>query len=264
MYRPKFSPKEALAAAIHGVIKLLMLQHGYDDNTADLEGAAIGGTVKRISIEKQTSIYSEIENAIKSAWIDIFSKEDYEYLSDDCKEELKKRVVSVENTFEIINANQPGSLLRSRIISILKQYTKWNGIELNTMARLMSDALLKEIYKIFDKDGILTLIARTDALLKNQNITIDRIRKLDDIQDSLQELSTDFYKQIEILQLIAHESQEHTDENLINKLREHCQNEDKKKGRLTEQSFIDFISSINVRRWNLAFNSSDSYRLSES
>lgn len=223
MYRLNFSPKEALAEATHGLLKIMMLQNGYDVDTADLVGAAIGGAVKGIGVEKQTTIYIEIEHAIKCAWIDILSKKEYEYLPDDCKEELK-RVVTTENLFELINSNQPRSVLRSRLIGVLKQYIDWNGIELNTSARFMSDTLLDAINIVLDKDGILALIAKTEALLKNQNITIDKIGKLDEIQDSIQELSAGFTRQIEIIQLLADQSKEHTEDVLINKLKEYSVN----------------------------------------
>ena len=224
MYRPTISPRDALAEAIRGLLKMLMIKHGYDDDTADLIGAIIGGAVKGIGIEKQTSIYSEIDYALKSAWVDILSKKEYETLPDDCKEELKKKVISTGNIVDIINANQPENILRSRIIDILKRYTKWNGIELNTLSRYMSDVLIKEINKTLDKDGILTLVAKTDALLKSQNITVDKIEKLDGIQDSIQELCAEFRRQIEIIQSIAHQTQEHAEDILINRLKNHCEN----------------------------------------
>ena len=94
MIKVGVSPKEAMAEAVHNVVKnFLVMRSGIDEQTADLVGASIGGALKGISIEKRKPIYQNIEVAVKNAWVDILSDVSYEELPEECIKELKQKVV---------------------------------------------------------------------------------------------------------------------------------------------------------------------------
>ena len=208
MIKVGFSPKEAMAEAVHNVVKnFLVMRSGIDEQTADLVGASIGGALKGISIEKRKPIYQNIEVAVKNAWVDILSDVSYEELPEECIKELKQKVVIAGTVLDIINAPQPENVLRNRIIRILKKYVSWDGNKLNTASRDMSSSILNAINSVINTNEILSLLTKIDALLKGQNITFKRMEELEDIiKKEVPQLYSRFEKAIETIGLLELQS----------------------------------------------------------
>lgn len=203
MIKVGFSPKEAMAEAVHNVVKnFLVMRSGIDEQTADLVGASIGGAVKGISIEKRKPIYQDIEVALNNAWVDILSDISYDELSEECIKELKQKVVKAGTVLDIINAPQPENVLRNRIIRILKKYIRWDGNKLNVASRHISSILLNAINSVINTNEILALLTKIDALLKEQNTISGKIEGLETLIKEVPQLCSRFEKTIETMALL--------------------------------------------------------------
>ena len=203
MIKVGFSPKEAMAEAVHNVVKnFLVMRSGIDEQTADLVGASIGGAVKGISIEKRKPIYQDIEVALNNAWVDILSDISYDELSEECIKELKQKVVTAGTVLDIINAPQPENVLRNRIIRILKKYIRWDGNKLNVASRHISSILLNAINSVINTNEILALLTKIDALLKEQNTISGKIEGLETLIKEVPQLCSRFAKTIETMALL--------------------------------------------------------------
>lgn len=179
MAKLKFSPKEAIAEAANNILKLFMIANGFDERMASLFGGTLSGIIKGFSIEKRESIRRGLDTAIKNAWVEILSREEFEGLEEKCMTDLKKNVISSVTIFEALNTNNPEDELRRKIITILRPYTDWNAIELNDYARFVAEQLLIAINQEIEVDGILTLLQEIEKLRKDIYAKIDTLEEVD-------------------------------------------------------------------------------------
>ena len=174
----KFSSKGVAAEAAKNILKAYLLANGCDDLTATMFGAFLSETIKGFSIEKEQAVFDGIDAAIKDAWVDVLSMEEFECLGEECKTDLKQKIISSQNVFEVLSADNPESELRKRIIAALKPYTDCNAVDLNEYARYATGKMLDAINKEIESDGILTLLKEIKKLQKDGR---DRTDTLEDV-----------------------------------------------------------------------------------
>ena len=139
MVKLQFSPKEAIAEAASNIVKAFMIANGTDEQTASLYGGALSGIIKGFSIEKRQSVRDKLDTAIRNAWIDILSRDEFECLEETSKADLKKNVISSQTVFEALTDDEPEAALRRKIIDILRPYKGWSAVELNEYARFAAE-----------------------------------------------------------------------------------------------------------------------------
>ena len=138
MVKISVSPKEVIAEAANNILKVYLIANGSDEQTASMFGAGLSGAIKCVSIENRKSVRSGLNTAIKSAWVEILSREEFESLNEDCKTELRHDVLSSNTAIEDLSVESPVIVLRERIKPILRKYTNESESNIHINAGNMS------------------------------------------------------------------------------------------------------------------------------
>ena len=158
MVKISVSPKEVIAEAANNILKVYLIANGSDEQTASMFGAGLSGAIKGVSIESRKYVRSGLDVAIKSAWVEILSREEFESLNEDCKTELQHDVLSSNTAIEDLSVESPVIVLRERIKPILRKYNNESESIIHINAGNMSQQLLLAVNDEIERDGILTLL----------------------------------------------------------------------------------------------------------
>ena len=232
MVKVSFSPKEPIAEAANNILKAYLIANGSDEQTASMFGAGLSGAIKGVSIENRKYVRSGLDAAIKSAWVEILSREEFESLNEDCKTELRHDVLSASTAIEDLSAESPVIVLRERIKPILRKYTNESESNIHINAGNMSQQLLLAVNDEIERDGILTLLEGIEQLKNGLEASTDKLENIIDAELSkfFQELmeklkkiesdisfarpKDDFYKQMK--DLFDYERENHASIRMMN------------------------------------------------
>ena len=182
MVKISVSPNEAIAEVANNILKAYLIANGSDEQTASMFGAGLSGAIKGVSIESRKYVKSGLDAAIKSAWVEILSREEFESLNEDCKAELRHDVLSSNTAIEDLSVESPVIVLRERIKPILRKYTNESESNIHINAGNMSQQLLLAVNDEIERDGILTLLEGIEQLKNGLEASTDKLENIIDAE----------------------------------------------------------------------------------